>query len=156
MRLRLPKLQDKSKATKLLRVEGLLEDWKNIEEVFEYQGLSYVPKIICSKVIIHHHDNPLTGDFKINKTRELIGQTYYWPSLRKDIASYVKGCDVYLTSKTVRHKLHGDIQPLYVPAHWWKNLLIDFVTDLPLSVNWKSNNYDSILVITDHLTKIVH
>ena len=33
---------------------------------------------------------------------------------------------------------------------------MDFVTGLPLSANWQSNNYDSILVIVEQLTKMVH
>ncbi len=33
---------------------------------------------------------------------------------------------------------------------------MDFVTDLPISANWKGDSYDSILVIVDRLTKIVH
>ncbi len=33
---------------------------------------------------------------------------------------------------------------------------MDFVTILLISANWKGNNYDSILVIVDRLTKIVH
>ena len=33
---------------------------------------------------------------------------------------------------------------------------MDFVTGLPLSVDWKSDNYDSILVIVDQLTEMVH
>ena len=33
---------------------------------------------------------------------------------------------------------------------------MDFVTGLPLSADWKGNSYDSILVIVDQLTKIVH
>ena len=33
---------------------------------------------------------------------------------------------------------------------------MDFVTGLPLSANWKDNNYDSILVIVTRLTKILH
>ena len=31
-----------------------------------------------------------------------------------------------------------------------------FVTGLPLSTDWKGNNYDSILVIVNRLTKMVH
>ena len=37
-----------------------------------------------------------------------------------------------------------------------KDLSIDFVTGLPISANWKSDSYDSILVIIDRLTKMVH
>ncbi len=33
---------------------------------------------------------------------------------------------------------------------------MDFVTGLPISADWKGDNYDSILVIVDRLTKMVH
>ena len=33
---------------------------------------------------------------------------------------------------------------------------MDFVTGLPISTNWKRDSYDSILVIVDRLTKMVH
>ena len=33
---------------------------------------------------------------------------------------------------------------------------MDFVTGLPISTDWKGDNYDSILVIVDQLTKMVH
>ncbi len=43
-----------------------------------------------------------------------------------------------------------------VPTHWWKNLSINFVTGLPISADWKSDSYDSILIIVDQLTKMVY
>ena len=33
---------------------------------------------------------------------------------------------------------------------------MDFVTGLPLSSDWKGDSYNSILVIVDRLTKMVH
>ena len=33
---------------------------------------------------------------------------------------------------------------------------MDFVTGLPLSADWKSDSYDSVLVIVDRLTKMVY
>ena len=33
---------------------------------------------------------------------------------------------------------------------------MDFVTGLPVSTNWKGETYDSIIVIVDRLTKMVH
>ncbi len=33
---------------------------------------------------------------------------------------------------------------------------MDFVNGLPVSTNWKGETYDSILVIVDRLTKMVH
>ena len=94
--------------------------------------------------------------FDINKTRELIGRKYYWPSLRKDVEPYIKGCDVCLALKAVRHKLYGDLQALPILIHRWKDLSIDFITGLPVSINWKGESYDFILVIIDRLMKMVY
>ncbi len=33
---------------------------------------------------------------------------------------------------------------------------MDFVTSLPISADWKGDSYDSILVIIDRLTKMIH
>ena len=48
------------------------------------------------------------------------------------------------------------LKSLPVPTHCWKNLLMDFVTGLPISTDWKGDNYDSILVIVNWLTKMVY
>ena len=90
------------------------------------------------------------------KTHELVTQKYYEPMLCRDIKDFVKGCNVYLVSKAVRHNPYGDLQSLPIPTHYWKDLSIDFVTGLPVSTDWKGNKYDSILVIVDRLTKMVH
>ena len=103
-----------------------------------------------------HHNDPLAGHIGIDKIRELVGRKYYWPSLRKDVKNYVRGCDLYLASKIVRHKFYRDLQSLPVSTHQWKNLSMDFVTSLPLFADWKGDSYDMILVIVDCLTKMVH
>ena len=157
MKLRLSKLQENNEEAELFKTSvSLPEGWEDVEEVLQYQGLPYVPEIIRSEVISRYHNNPLAGHFGIDKIRKLVGRKYYWPSLRRDVESYVQGCDVCLASKAVRHKPYGDLQSLPIPTHRWKDLSIDFVTGLPLSSDWKGNSYDSILVIVDQLTKMVH
>ena len=96
-----------------------------------------------------HHDDLLAGHFGIDKTRKFIGRKYHWPSLKKDVYTYIQGCDVCLSSKAVKHKFYDDLQSLSVPTHQWKNLLMDFVTGLSNSTDWKGESYDSILVIVD-------
>ena len=68
----------------------------------------------------------------------------------------MRGCNICLASKTVWHKPYGDLQSLSIPTHRWKDLSIDFITGLPISTDWKGDNYDSILVIVNRLTKMVH
>ena len=156
MRMRLPELQDDDKEAMMLRSERLPESWENIEQVLHYQDLLYIPKVIRSELISRHNDDFLAGYFGIEKTRKLVAKKYYWPMLRQDVEAYVKGYDVYLASKAVCYKPYGDLQLLPIPTHRWKDLSIDFITGLPISVDWKDDSYNLILVIIDWLTKMVH
>ncbi len=124
--------------------------------MLHHQSLPYVPKIVRTELISRHHDDPLAGHFGIDKTQELIAQKYYKPTLCHNVEAYITGCDVCLASKSVRHKPYGNLQSLPMLTHQWKDLSIDFVTGLPVSTNWKGETYDSILVIVDRLTKMVH
>ena len=118
IRLQLSELQEKNEEAKFLRGSaGLPENWKDVKRVLQYRGLLYVPEIIRSKVISRHHDDLLSGHFGIDKTRELVDRKYYWPSLRKDVENYIRGCVVCQTSKAVRHKLYGALKFLPVPTH---------------------------------------
>ena len=156
LRLRLPELQAEDQVAREIREKGLKEGWEEIDGVLHREGLPYLPEIIRTEIISRHHDDPLAGHFGVEKTRELVARKYYWPTLQADIEAYIKGCDVCITSKAVRHKPYGDLQSLPMPTHRWKDLSMDFVTGLPVSTNWKGETYDSILVIVDRLTKMVH
>ena len=132
MRLRLHELQAEDEQARKLRADQQPDQqlgqqgWDNINGMLHYQSLPYVPEIIRTELISRHHDNPLADHFGIKKTRELIAQKYYWPTLCHDVEDYVKGCNICLASKAVRHKPYGDLQYLPVPTHQWKNLSIDF------------------------------
>ena len=115
-----------------------------------------MPKAIWTKLINRHHNDFLAGHFGIEKTHELLVQKYFWPLLWHDVEAYVKGCDIYLVLKAVRHKPYNNLQSLPIPTHQWKDLSIDFVTGLPISINWKRDSYDSILVIIHWLMNMVH
>ena len=123
--------------------------------MLHHQGLPFVPQAIWIKLIIHYHDNLLAAHFGIEKTCEFLTQKYYWSTLRHNIEAYMKGCDICLASKAVRHKLYSDLQSLPIPTFQWKDLLMDFVTGPAISTDWKEDSYDFILVIIDRLIKTV-
>ena len=83
-------------------------------------------------------------------------KNYYWPTFYHDVKTYIQGYDVYLAFKAACHKLYGNLYLLPMLTYCWKDLLINFVTGLPLFANWKGNNYNSILVIVKRLNKIVY
>ena len=68
----------------------------------------------------------------------------------------MKGYNVCLAQKAVCYKSYDDFQSLPIPIYQWKNFLMDFVTGLPISINWKKDSYNFILVIIDRLTRMVH
>ncbi len=90
---------------------------KNADRVLYYQGLPYMPEIVRTKLISRYHNNPLAGYFGINKTRELIAQKYYWPTLCHNVKAYMTGCNICLTLKAVRHKPYDDFKSLTVSRH---------------------------------------
>ena len=114
MRLRLQELHESDFEDQELRTK---DGYRDIDGVLHHQGLPFVSETIRTELISRHHDNPLAGHFGIEKTCKLLAQKYFWPSLRHDVKAYVKGCDVCLALKAVRHKPYGDLQSLPVPTH---------------------------------------
>ncbi len=74
-------MQVDDKKTKKLRSEGLSEGWKEIKQMFHYQGLLYILKVIHSELISRYHNDLFADHFGIEKTQELIVRKYHWPLL---------------------------------------------------------------------------
>lgn len=68
-----------------------------------------MPKIIYFKLICQYHKNPFIDCFRANKIKKLIYKKYYLFSLKKEVKAYIKGCNIYVVSKTIRYKPHGNI-----------------------------------------------
>lgn len=86
----------------------------------------------------------------------MIARKYHEMMLQRDVKVYIKRCNVCLASKTVYHKPYSDLQSLPILTYWWKDLSIDFVTGFQLSTDRNSKSYNSILIIVDQLTKMIH
>ena len=108
IRLRLVELQESDKEAQKIGIKGL-NGYEKLNGILYQQGLLVILEVIWTKIICRHHDDLLAGYFGIDKTKNLVGQKYYWPSLQRDIEAYVKGCDVCLGSKAVRHKFYGNL-----------------------------------------------
>jgi len=93
----------------------------------------------------------VVGHFGFNKTMELMPQNYWWPQLSKYVKKFVGFCDVYAQTKNCCHHLHALLQPLLIDASLRSSISMNFIIELP-----PFNSYDSILVVVDSLTKMVH
>jgi len=63
----------------------------------------------------------------------------------------MEGCDACQCNKNRMEQLAGKLMPNSIPEKPWMHILVDFITKLPLA-----QGYDSILVVVDRLTKMVH
>lgn len=72
-----------------------------------------------------------------------------------DVKDYIKRYNVCLALKTAQYKFYGNLQFLLISIYCWKDILISYVFDLLVLANLKCDNYNSILVIINKLTKII-
>ena len=92
--------------------------------------------------------------FDFDKTFDLLLKKYYWVSCGKQMNEYVKTCDICQRIKAFRHKLYNELSFLSVSKNSWKEIIMNFVTDLSLSKR-KEVIYDFIFVIVNRCIKII-
>ena len=68
------------------------------------------------------------------------------------IREFVENCPVCQMEKSDHTLSKGKLQSTHIPETKWSEISIDFITDLPTS----SRNRDSVLVMVDKATRMVH
>ncbi|KAJ0885316.1 putative nucleotidyltransferase, Ribonuclease H [Helianthus annuus] len=81
-----------------------------------------------------------------------ISTTYWWPSMKAHIATYVGKCLTCARVKVEYQKPAGLLQQPKIPQWKWEEISMDFVTGLPRS----QRGNDTIWFIVDRLTKSAH
>nr|GEW62540.1 putative reverse transcriptase domain-containing protein [Tanacetum cinerariifolium] len=77
---------------------------------------------------------------------------YWWPGMKKDIATYVSKCLTCVKVKVEHQRPSGLLQQPEIPERKWDNITMDFVTKL----SRMKSGHDTIWVIVDRLTKSAH
>ena len=98
------------------------------------------------------HCHPYSGHYGVIRTYKKLAETFFWPRMREDVQRWIHTCDSCQRVKAVRQKPAGLLQPLEIPEKRWQSVSMDFITDLPAT----SRGKDTILVVVDRLSKMVH
>ncbi|GKA32612.1 reverse transcriptase domain-containing protein, partial [Tanacetum coccineum] len=77
---------------------------------------------------------------------------YWWPEMKRDIATYVSKCLRCSKVKAEHQRPSGLLQQPEIPEWKWDKITMDFITKLPRS----KSGHDTIWVIVDRLTKSAH
>ncbi|POM72545.1 Reverse transcriptase-rnase h-integrase, partial [Phytophthora palmivora] len=108
------------------------------------EGLKY-------DILLEAHDPPMSGHLGREKTYQMVSQTFWWPSMYKWVAHYVKTCETCQRVKPSGHA-SAPLQSLPVPADCWKSMSLDFVFGIPVD----DMGNTGILVFVRRLSKMVH
>lgn len=127
--------------------------WKlGSDQLLRWDDRLYVPNShdLRLRILRHVHDDISAGHPGIDKTFNRLRREFYWPQDKQFVINYVNSCEPCFRGKPRRTKAHGLLQPLPVPSRPWSSIALDFIVKLPPS---SDTSNDSILVITDRLTK---
>ena len=129
------------------------EEWREVDGIMYKEGKVYMPKDkkLRAEIVRLHHDTPIGGHGKQWKTVELVTRNFWWPEITKEVKRYVEGCDACQRNKNRMEQPAGKSMPNSILEKPWTHISADFITKLPLA-----QGYDSILVVVDRLTKMVH
>lgn len=122
-----------------------------------FEGLIYVPTKCRQELVDNFHSSQIHGHQGIDKTLERITRTYYFPGIRKYVEEFIRKCDICRRTKHDRHRPYGLMKSPTTPPGAWTSIALDWIVKLPLSEEPVTKvKYDSILVITDRLTKYAY
>ncbi len=123
--------------------------------MIKYNESLYVSEDLSvrEKLLKRHHDNSLAKHFDADKISELLDCKYYWKSMIKNVKEYINTCDICQRVKMKCHLSYNELRSLSRLTDSWKEITINFITDLSSS-KWKKVVYDLILIIVDYYMKM--
>ena len=122
--------------------------------VIRYKDRLYVPdnNEIRKEILKEAHSTPYSVHPGTTKMYRDLKFHYWWPGMKKDVVKYVEQCLTCQQVKAEHQRPAGTLQHLRVPEWKWEDITMDFVAGLPRT----KEDYDSIWVIIDRLTKSAH
>ena len=104
-----------------------------------------------AEIIWLYHNMLVGGHGRQWKIVELVTRNFWWPGITKEVKWYIKGYNTCQHNKNHTKQLAGKLMPNSILEKPWAYISADFITKLLLA-----QGYDSILVVVDRLTKMVH
>lgn len=105
---------------------------------------------LTTRVIQTVHDSCISGHPGRDTTIALVARRFFWPGMNQEVRKFLKNCHTCGRTTIWRDKKKGLLKPLPIPERVWQEISMDFITELPPSIE---NKCTVLLVITDRLGK---
>ena len=109
-------------------------------------------RVLRKMLLDEGHKSPLRIHLGMTKMYKDLKATFWWTSMKTNVADYVASCLVCQKAKIEHQRPGSTLEPLDIPKWKWDSISMDFFTHLPRFVR----GHDSIWVIVDRLMKCTH
>ncbi|GJW53896.1 putative reverse transcriptase domain-containing protein [Tanacetum coccineum] len=148
-----PRVRHSSKRTYFAeKLHGLDQQMKRKEdESLYFMDRIWVPLAggVITIIIDEAHKTKYSIHPGADKIYHDLRDMYWWPGMKRDIATYVSKCITYSKVKAEHQRPFGLLQQPEIPEWKWDKITMDFITKLPKT----KSGHDTIWVIVDRLTK---
>ncbi|GKA96561.1 putative reverse transcriptase domain-containing protein [Tanacetum coccineum] len=137
------------------RIHGLDQQMANREDGSLYFiDRIWVPLVggVRTIIIDEAHKTRYSVHLRADKMYHDLRDMYWWPGMKRDIATYVSKCLTCSKVKAEHQRPSGLLQQPEVPEWKWDKITMDFITKLPKM----KSGHDTIWVIVDRMTKSAH
>ena len=138
--------------------QSLLNKWATTYPLTQSNGLHwYGDRLVVMEdsslkrgVISLYHDSIMARHPGISNTTWAIVKDFWWPTMKKDVTEYIKGCTTCQSRKNQPNKPKPPPFPITSDPYDtpFTSIAMDFIIKLPLS-----ESYDTILMIMDTFSK---
>ncbi|KAJ9556102.1 hypothetical protein OSB04_010716 [Centaurea solstitialis] len=142
-----------------LKKETLHQMEKEFEEkadgVRYFKNRIWIPKVdqLRTTIMDEAHQSKYSIHPGSDKMYKGLKEHYWWPGMKKDIATYVSKCLTCARIKAEHQKPSGLLQQPEIPEWKWERISMDFVTKLPKTKKghdsiWRQQIHIAILAVT--------
>ena len=107
-----------------------------------------MPLALQNELLQAYHNSPLGAHQGFDRTYQRLKQKYWWPSMAKDVKTYIQCCDTCQRTKCQYHISKTPLQPLPTTERF-QRIHMDFLGPLPTT----TQGHKHILLIVDAFTK---
>ncbi|KAJ9567106.1 hypothetical protein OSB04_003072 [Centaurea solstitialis] len=127
---------------------------EKVDGVCYFKGRIWIPRVeqLRKMIMDEAHQSKYSIHPGSGKMYKGLKEHYWWPGMKRDIATYVSKCLTCAKVKAEHQKPSGLLQQPEIPEWKWEQISMDFVTKLPKT----KKGHDAVWVIVDRLTKSAH